>query len=302
MDISTQKVEEVVEPMGAKDMSKSEVARMAAVLDQQVKAFQARRRESRYPYFWLEARYVKVRKGGRTVSGAVLAAIGVAETGAREVIGVTVASWEMAPCWKAFLQGLVGKGLGGVQMVTSDAHSGLCAAIRAVLNGVTWQRCMVHSKITPNTTRVLKTSLAAVFRPRAMESSSAMTGLRSTQPMALGASSLARSGGGARRMVPQATTRQSSAASSIEPDHPLGGCAPPEEGLWNTTTMSCHSSDRVHFWGCSARKSITSSPAIANPTPSAASSTLLYTTTPRTSPCLSARGPPLFPGLIAASV
>jgi transposase-like protein len=74
----------------------------------------------------------------------VLVAVGVAETGEREVIGVTVATGEMAPCWNAFLQSLVGKGLKGVQMVVSDAHSGLKAAIRAVLNGVTWQRCMVH--------------------------------------------------------------------------------------------------------------------------------------------------------------
>lgn len=144
LGVSTRKVEELVEAMGAKGMSKSEVSRMAAVLDQQVKALEDRRLESRYPYLWLDALYVKVREGGRTVSKAVLVAIGVAETGEREVIGVTVASGEMAPCWKAFLQSLVGRGLSGVQMVISDAHSGLCAAIRAVLNGVTWQRCMVH--------------------------------------------------------------------------------------------------------------------------------------------------------------
>jgi hypothetical protein len=96
----------------------------------------------------------------------------------------------------------------------------------------------LSSKITPNTIRARKTSLAAVFRPRAMERSSATIGLRSTQPVALGASSLGGAGGGARRVVPQVTTRQSSAASSMKQDHPSGGRAPPDEGLWNTTTSA----------------------------------------------------------------
>jgi putative transposase len=90
-------------------MSKSEVSRMAAMLDQQVKAFEDCRDESRHPYLWLDAPYVKVREGGRTVSKAVLVALGVAETAEREVIAVTVDSGERASCWKALLQSLVGK-------------------------------------------------------------------------------------------------------------------------------------------------------------------------------------------------
>jgi putative transposase len=144
LGLSTRKVEDLVETMGAKGMSRSEVSRMAAVLDDQVEAFRSRRLEKRYPYVWLDALYVKVREGGRTVSKAVLVATGVAETGEREVIGVTVATGEMETCWKAFLQGLVGRGLTGVLLVVSDAHPGLRAAIQAVLNGVTWQRCHVH--------------------------------------------------------------------------------------------------------------------------------------------------------------
>lgn len=166
LGVSTRKVESLVEAMGAKGMSKSEVSRMAAVLDEQVTAFRERPLEKRYPYVWLDALYVKVREGGRTVSKAVLVATGVADTGERETIGVAVATGEMESCWKAFLEGLVRRGLSGVQLVISDAHTGLQAAIRGVLNGTTWQRCTVHFlrnvlALVPKTAQALA---AAAFR------------------------------------------------------------------------------------------------------------------------------------------
>jgi transposase-like protein len=145
--VSTRKMEELVEAMGAKGMSKSEVSRMAASLDEQVKAFRERRLDDKeFPYVWLDAMYVKVRQqgGGSIVSKAVLVAFGVNQEGEREVLGVDIANSEMTRCWQAFLQHLVGRGLHGVRLVVSDAHSGLRAAIQAVLNGTTWQRCYVH--------------------------------------------------------------------------------------------------------------------------------------------------------------
>lgn len=144
LGISTRKVEDLVESMGAKGMSKSEVSRMAKELDEQVEAFRNRPLEQDYPYLWLDALYVKVHGKGRIVSKAVLVAYGVGEDGVREVLGVAVAEGEMEPAWRGFLERLVDRGLSGVQLVISDAHSGLRKAIRAVLNGTTWQRCTVH--------------------------------------------------------------------------------------------------------------------------------------------------------------
>lgn len=143
--VSTRKVEALVEAMGAKGMSKSEVSRMAASLDTQVAEFRERRLDHlEFAYVWLDALYVKVREGGRIVSKAVLVAFGVNERGEREVLGVQVANNEMEVSWRGFLQDLVKRGLGGVRLVMSDAHAGLRAAIRGVLNGTTWQRCYVH--------------------------------------------------------------------------------------------------------------------------------------------------------------
>lgn len=144
LGVSTRKVEDLVEAMGATGMSKSEVSRMAAVLDDQVKEFRARTFDKAFPYVWLDAIYVKVREGGRGVSKAVLIATGVNADGEREVLGMQVADNEMTAAWRSFLAGLVERGLTGVRMVVSDAHPGLRAAIRSVLNGTTWQRCYVH--------------------------------------------------------------------------------------------------------------------------------------------------------------
>lgn len=144
LGVSTRKVEGLVEAMGARGMSKSEVSRMATVLDEQVTAFKTRSIQGSYPYLFLDAVYIKVRDGARVASKAVLVAYGVSDVGQREVLGVDVADSEMELSWRHFLEGLVERGLKGVLLAISDAHSGLKKAIRAVLNGVSWQRCKVH--------------------------------------------------------------------------------------------------------------------------------------------------------------
>lgn len=142
--VSTRKVDELVKAMGAQGMSKSEVSRLCATLDEDVAAFRSRQLDKAYPYLWLDAVYLKAREGKHVVSKATLVAYGVSEFGEREVIGVEVADGEMEDAWRSFLGSLVARGMRGVQLVISDAHCGLRKAIRGVLNGVAWQRCTVH--------------------------------------------------------------------------------------------------------------------------------------------------------------
>lgn len=142
--VSTRKVDELVKSMGAQGMSKSEVSRLCATLDEDVQAFRRRKLDRAYPYLWLDAIYLKVRDGKHVVSKATLVAYGVSEFGEREVVGVEVADGEMEDAWRGFLGGLVARGLRGVRLAISDAHLGLRAGIRGALNGVTWQRCTVH--------------------------------------------------------------------------------------------------------------------------------------------------------------
>ena len=142
--VSTRRVDDLVQALGMQGISKSQVSRLCAELDTEVEQFRSRRLEGRYPYVWLDATFVKVRSGAHVVSMAVVIAIGVRETGEREVLGLDVGPSEDGAFWLQFLRGLVARGLGGVRLVVSDAHQGLKGAIGAVLQGAAWQRCRVH--------------------------------------------------------------------------------------------------------------------------------------------------------------
>jgi transposase-like protein len=142
--VSTRKVEALVQTLGIASLSKSEVSRLCTVLDEQVEKFRNRRLDADYPYLWLDARYEHVREDGRVLSMAVISAHGVRSDGIREVLGVDVGVSEDVELWRGFLQGLVGRGLRGVKLVTSDGHRGLKRAIEEVFVGASWQRCRVH--------------------------------------------------------------------------------------------------------------------------------------------------------------
>jgi putative transposase len=137
-------VEALVQTLGIASLSKSEVSRLCASLDEQATLFRTRRLDAAYPYLWLDARYEHVREDGRVMSMAVIVAYGVRADGVREVLGVDVGLSEDVALWRAFLQELIGRGVHGVQLVISDAHAGLKQAIREVFVGASWQRCRVH--------------------------------------------------------------------------------------------------------------------------------------------------------------
>jgi putative transposase len=144
--VSTRKVDDLVGALGATSgISKSEVSRICTALDAEMAAFRARPLgHVEFPYVFLDATYLKGRVGGQVVSRAVVVATGVTATGDREVLGVAVGDSEDGAFWTAFLQGLRARGLAGVQLVISDHHLGLKAAIASVFIGAAWQRCRVH--------------------------------------------------------------------------------------------------------------------------------------------------------------
>src|SRR5919206_95185 len=115
-----------------------------ALLDLEVERFRTRKLEGPYPYCWLDATFVKVRQDGRIVNMAVVIAVGVKASGQREILGLDVGPSEDGAFWTRFLRELVGRGLRGVQLVTSDAHQGLKGAIATVLQGASWQWCRTH--------------------------------------------------------------------------------------------------------------------------------------------------------------
>lgn len=141
--VSTRSVDELIKAMGMSGISKSQVSRLCAEIDERVHAFLERPIEGDWPYLWIDATYLKVREAGRIVSVAVIIAVGVNTEGMREVLGMAIGPSEAEPFWTSFLRSLTRRGLRGVKLVISDAHGGLKAAAAKVMKA-TWQRCRVH--------------------------------------------------------------------------------------------------------------------------------------------------------------
>ncbi len=142
--VSTRSVDDLVKAMGGIGISKSQVSRLCEEIDTRVKAFLDRPLEGDWPYVWLDATYVKVRRNHRIVSVAVIIAVGVNTDGRREVLGMDIGPSEAETFWTEFLRKLRRRGLCGVKLVISDAHEGIKAAVAKLMNA-TWQRCRVHT-------------------------------------------------------------------------------------------------------------------------------------------------------------
>jgi putative transposase len=127
--ISTRKVDRLVEQLGLQGMSKDTVSRLCRGLDEQVTVFRECPLAGAYPYLWLDAKGERVREAGGVRHKALVIAYGVHQTGRREVVGLDVGEAETQAFWRGFLRSLRARGLEGVQLVISDAHTGLKAAI-----------------------------------------------------------------------------------------------------------------------------------------------------------------------------
>jgi transposase-like protein len=169
--VSTRAVDDLVVAMGGSGISKSEVSRICAGLDEAVGAFRTRRLDhTEFPYVFLDATYLHVRTdtsaGGQVTSKAVVVATGVTADGRREILGLDVGDSEDEVFWRAFLTGLKKRGLAGVRLVVSDQHAGLVAALRRGFQGAAHQRCRVHfiRNLLAHVPKAQVDMVAAVFR------------------------------------------------------------------------------------------------------------------------------------------
>ncbi len=170
--VSTRNVREVLEAMGGVELSAATVSRVASELDEKLASFRGRRLDhTNWPYLMIDARYEKVRVAGRVVSQAVLVVVGFDSCGRREVLDWRVGDSESESCWGELLRSLKDRGLRGVELVVSDAHGGIRAALARHLQGAAWQRCRVHfkreamRKVGYKHAGELMKDLASVFTP-----------------------------------------------------------------------------------------------------------------------------------------
>lgn len=141
--VSTRKVEAILQELCGLQVSSSEVSRCTQLLDTELTQWRNRSLGC-YHYVFVDARYEKVRNGGCVVDLAVLIAYGVNASGKREILGVSTELSEGEIHWRKFFESLVARGLHGIELIVSDAHSGLKAARKAVFPSVPWQRCQFH--------------------------------------------------------------------------------------------------------------------------------------------------------------
>jgi transposase-like protein len=172
--VSTRSVDDLVEALGVgSGISKSEVSRICAGLDQTVGEFRTRTLgHTEFPYVYLDATYLHVRtlgagdQPGQVTSMAVVVATGIAADGSREVLGLDVGDSEEETFWRGFLTALKQRGLSGVRLVISDQHAGLVKALNRSFQGAGHQRCRVHfvRNLLAHVPKSHADMVAAVFR------------------------------------------------------------------------------------------------------------------------------------------
>jgi len=141
--VSTRKVKAITEQLCGIEINSSAVSRAASQLDSELTKWRERSL-GEYLFLFLDAYYEQVREDGHVCDLAVLSAVGVNRAGKREILGVSVSLSEHEVHWRTFLESLKQRGLGGLQLITSDDHAGLRAARVAVFGGIPWQRCQFH--------------------------------------------------------------------------------------------------------------------------------------------------------------
>ena len=141
--VSTRKVKAITEQLCGTSVSSAMVSEAAAQMDGELEKWRERPL-GEYPYLFVDAYYEQVREDGQVRHLAVLVAVGINPQGKREILGVSVSLSEHEIHWRTFLESLKQRGLGGVQLITSDDHAGLRAARLAVFGGIPWQRCQFH--------------------------------------------------------------------------------------------------------------------------------------------------------------
>ena len=142
--VSTRNIKKVTEELCGESFSKSTVSEICKELDIPIKQFKERLLPDHYPFIIADAIYLKAREEHRVKSKALFLAIGINNTGHKEILGFEVYDSERTNTWKDFFEGLKSRGLRGVDMVISDAHSGLVEAIKECFSGSSWQRCQAH--------------------------------------------------------------------------------------------------------------------------------------------------------------
>ena len=142
--VSTRNVKKVVESLGMENVSASYVSTLTSELDEKVKAFTGKPIESQIKFLYIDATYFKVRDSGKYRNKTLYVGIGINPDGRREILAVKLYDSESDVEWESFFDDMKNRGLKGVELVISDGHKGIQAAVSKSFVGAAWQFCHVH--------------------------------------------------------------------------------------------------------------------------------------------------------------
>lgn len=171
--VSTRQVDDISRLLWGERMPSQTLSDKLKGVYAQIDEWRNRPLERSYPYLFVDGVWHKRSWGGSVENVSVLVAIGVDDTGHREVIGVAEGMKEDKASWEQFIRSMIERGLKGVRLVVGDRCAGLVATVGEMLPQARYQRCMVHfmrnvlSKVPPTHREWASAALKAIF---AMES------------------------------------------------------------------------------------------------------------------------------------
>jgi putative transposase len=142
--VSTRKMANVTEALLGTAVDKSTVSRITKQLETEIEALRSAPIVDDIVYLYLDATFLKTRWAREVEQTAALVAYGVGRDGYRRLLAVSVDIAESEASWGDLLSELTARGLRGLELVISDEHKGLIAAVRKQFPEVKRQRCTVH--------------------------------------------------------------------------------------------------------------------------------------------------------------
>jgi putative transposase len=142
--VSVRRVEDITQALWGTRVSASTVSDLNQKIYKQIEEWRQQPLVGEFPYVFLDGLWLKRSWGGEVKNVSVLVAIGVAQTGYRQILAVSEGAKEDKASWTAFLRELKERGLKGVKLFVSDKCLGLVENLAEFYPEASWQRCVVH--------------------------------------------------------------------------------------------------------------------------------------------------------------
>lgn len=143
---STHKVGEVAQTLMGVAPSASAVSRLNKTLTEQFEDWRTRTLQDHWRVLYLDGIYLEVRHGEKVDPTIILAAMGVDLEGNKDILAIRACAQESEDGWMCLLQDLRTRGVKDVDLILTDGHDGLLAAVSALFTAASRQRCLVHKQ------------------------------------------------------------------------------------------------------------------------------------------------------------